>query len=1552
MKKHYHYLFVLIFFSFNAISQVQPPGNVNPSEPIEQGPIDPGPIDGGGPIGGGSGSPSSNISDLLYNEIFTPKIETPNVGGFKPVNFSTVSEYTGSVSISVPIYQIQIGEISVPIELNYLATGIKVDETASNVGQNWSLNAGGVVIKVIKGIEDFKVGIEGELPYDVNNRKLRFSKLGTAAVQGMKLKEVGWLMQNENISLNKYYDLAASSIDKIYTTGEMNYPFVKKDLSPDQFYVNAPGLSTSFTHRRDGSVLEIAFQGNKIATTIGQTPVIPLFSEFRDNNKFISDLRVFDGGPQRKLQGISKVEITNIVGTQYLFDQLDVNQYVNRDILNEYVTMPSSKDITSQEVMAYKLSKIKDFKGNEVLFEYEKYALNYPEYQKTSGFYVTNRNGDQLTQNLSSTEIRYPNLNRISKIIYVGGTVEFKYEEPRKDVPGDYALSTIVIKDINSNIIKSIKLEYDYMTSNNNCSEATCRRLRLLAVHETGKNNAVIPPHRFFYNDDIKLPERGSNITDYLGYANGPVSNEFNNVSSVNCGMCLIPPPKLYYSPNKKELSVSPFPIFDGSFITVGRSLEPSLAYTKAGVLTKVKYPTGGIEEFEYDLNDFYSSINRQNVKSGGLRVSIHKLIDTKGAIQVKKYNYLDASNNSSGILNNLPLLGIAHVYSEQLATNYLSLTNYALENGLILHTFTNSRSDFDIIEGSNVGYSRVLLKENADNGYVEKIFSTREDFPIENPLFTYKNYDKNKVEFGFNNGWRLPTSNNTQSLIGKLKYTRKYDKTNILIEETKNSYQYDIFDQITDKVGISRAEIFPSEVGDAESIDPDFAFYPSVYSSRNLTNETKTTTKYDQNKILNIISTTYDLKYSLPKSVESIVNESGSVTSLIKQTSYPYNFSTPLMTNLVTANRISEPVLLKTIRKTAETPEELNMQEVLYGTFTKGNKVLVLPRAVQTIKGIQTTSNQFEEKIQFHDYDKFGNSIESSKKDNTHTVYLWGYNYTKPIAKIENATYSQVMSSLGKSNSETLEYLQNYSEELLKNEIQKIRSNLGNAMVTSYIYKPLVGITSIIDPRGTLISYEYDDLNRLKKIKDQDQNIIEEYCYGYNGVLNDCQDQIKIPSNEDDNFVYDLDLQIKIGDYKLYKIPVTCGRGVSWEDKLPDGAEYKGRGILSLHDKLYFPNPSQIGIHYTPVYSPLSSEYTMLNLPYPATDYTCNFFAQRSGNAFELLGLDNAKFAGPYRVVELKWWMEIDGTKIEIPQLQEYSNVFFIPKCLEGTYGRIICSAKITSGYDRQDPIRKTINYIVKSDLIKLKSGLDDYDNVIAYYKLSAFDTYSGDVCSKTSGVGIGNNNVSTAIDPEHWKDTPWTIDNGVVVDSDFKIGIDKFKLYDIPVPAFLGIDFNWLGTTSPSLHPLFYFPRPISGIHGEEPFYGLHPFEAFIRFPYVMNSYRNFYVTKGGYKFDRNAIKQRIGNSSDYEYQWFLKLADTGQQIPVIRTLESKDLFFVPPALNGKKGKLICIATKMFDPAGTSLYFESENITFQQGLSNEDNLNYQAQFLDLEGL
>ncbi|MCS2956437.1 hypothetical protein NXX53_03005 [Bacteroides salyersiae] len=65
-----------------------------------------------------------------------------------------VSTYTGVPSVNIPIYTIQVGNYSLPISLNYHASGIKVAQEASWVGLGWSLSAGGAISRSICGNDD------------------------------------------------------------------------------------------------------------------------------------------------------------------------------------------------------------------------------------------------------------------------------------------------------------------------------------------------------------------------------------------------------------------------------------------------------------------------------------------------------------------------------------------------------------------------------------------------------------------------------------------------------------------------------------------------------------------------------------------------------------------------------------------------------------------------------------------------------------------------------------------------------------------------------------------------------------------------------------------------------------------------------------------------------------------------------------------------------------------------------------------------------------------------------------------------------------------------------------------------------------------------------------------------------------------------------------------------------------------------------------------------------------------------------------------------------
>jgi hypothetical protein len=65
-----------------------------------------------------------------------------------------VSFYTGIPDISIPLYTVKSGDLTLPISINYHGGGIKVEEQASSVGLGWALNAGGAITRTVRGKPD------------------------------------------------------------------------------------------------------------------------------------------------------------------------------------------------------------------------------------------------------------------------------------------------------------------------------------------------------------------------------------------------------------------------------------------------------------------------------------------------------------------------------------------------------------------------------------------------------------------------------------------------------------------------------------------------------------------------------------------------------------------------------------------------------------------------------------------------------------------------------------------------------------------------------------------------------------------------------------------------------------------------------------------------------------------------------------------------------------------------------------------------------------------------------------------------------------------------------------------------------------------------------------------------------------------------------------------------------------------------------------------------------------------------------------------------------
>ncbi len=228
--------------------------------------------------------------------------------------------------------------------------------------------------------------------------------------------------------------------------------------------------------------------------------------------------------------------------------------------------------------------------------------------------------------------------------------------------------------------------------------------------------------------------------------------------------------------------------------------------------------------------------------------------------------------------------------------------------------------------------------------------------------------------------------------------------------------------------------------------------------------------------------TTTSDGKTILTKTYypDDIIN----LTSLLGSESLTTNeFNAIQQLNKNNSHRITEPIQVETSKNGHKTIHRTN-----YKTWT--NNSLILPEFIQTAKG----STSLQNRINFKKYDTKGNPIEVSKTSDVIISYIWGYNKEYPIAKIENASNAEIASALGLSD--VMEF-QDLNETNLSS-INTLRNNLPRAMVTTYTYDPLIGITSITDPRGYTMTYIYDNFNRLKEVRDQDNMLAIDYEYHY----------------------------------------------------------------------------------------------------------------------------------------------------------------------------------------------------------------------------------------------------------------------------------------------------------------------------------------------------------------------------------------------------------------------------------------------------------------------
>ena len=279
--------------------------------------------------------------------------------------------------------------------------------------------------------------------------------------------------------------------------------------------------------------------------------------------------------------------------------------------------------------------------------------------------------------------------------------------------------------------------------------------------------------------------------------------------------------------------------------------------------------------------------------------------------------------------------------------------------------------------------------------------------------------------------------------------------------------------------------------------VDSRFTNY-EIYTGYNMPSKTVETYYHDSGDIVKTTTQKYDLDndnlidYYMPTSVEAVGSD-GVVSK--SNTTYVFNKAskTSAEQDLESKNALYLPLESESFKGT----ELLGKQYTVYNDSIWTG--LNVPEKVQASKG-----SNLEDRIIYNEYDSDGNILEVSKKDGTSIVYLYGYDNSLPIAKIENASFSDVPTSVytsiqNASNNDTSVSTENTLRSVLANlRDPSSCPDLTDAMITTFTYDPLVGVTSVTDPRGKTIYYNYDDYGRLQYVKDHEGKILSENEYNY----------------------------------------------------------------------------------------------------------------------------------------------------------------------------------------------------------------------------------------------------------------------------------------------------------------------------------------------------------------------------------------------------------------------------------------------------------------------
>jgi hypothetical protein len=1046
-------------------------------------------------ITGGVFSQAYKTPDLYKATPQNPNASSLGRYGTYPVNYNT-----GLAGISIPVWEVSSGKISFPVTINYHPSGVKVNDVSSWVGTGWSLIAGGNITRAVIGRPDeFQQGF-----LDPTNT------LRTAA-----------------------------TIDKAILT---DYNYLKdieygvKDAEPDRFAYKYPGGMGHFYYNRDKTtIINIPYDKEIIAPNLASNLI----------NITAKDGTIYRYG--KTLAGIDCLEY----GFVEVNNQSGCCSFPMNWLLTAIIS-PDKKDTVEFKYVAnggtYTADRIHSF----TLFT-----------ERQGSFVVLPMAG---TNSLAQKDIiNSYNEQKLSEIIFRNGKIVFETIQDRSDLANEKRLSSIKVysKDPVTGAflpVKTMNLFQSYFAGG--------ERLKLDSLYFAG-NTSEKQSHKFSYNSmplpsrlsyerdwwgyyngaignqNLIPPVHVQEGTGYLDFYTG--NNREVNPTYTQAGILnRIDYPtggytEFEYEPNKYLEGVT-------EKLAGGVRIKQIRSFTDAGKLASRKtlvYPYGQV-----NIGPLFSYLSQ--------RQTIQRFVDFSGT---------DGNGNALcpplGSWESVVLTSVSSNPSISLTDYdgnsifYNSVTEYdgdpVSHNGYTVYAYNNFSDNVvkyvppgkTFKENNLWRRSQLLSKSVMDKNGTLLLSLTNTYTDVKDTLFQ-------DVGLMVGTGFQESTYSCVGSSCGSCTPYNLVPKYNITNYSIKTGL----------KKMLSTTERIYDQSNPANNIIKTINY---AYSSSN--NEPSVVTTTDSKGDVISVKNIYAGDYTLPVSagstdVEGIKNLKnnniiGVPLEVYQQRTISGNPAKTLAANITNFDPSSpipkESFFLENLSPLSDfTPSSVSgtalikdsryASRVKFLQYDSRNNILQQQKTNDVIGSfvwdylssypIAEVSNALQADIAYTSFEADGKGnwnftglpqsdpatvtgkkvYDPANGQLTRTISTAGTYIVSYWSKTGARNVNAVAATTGRNIGGWIYY--EHKVVLAANgnvtvsgtgAIDELRLYPEKALMTTYTYEPLIGISTQCDANNRISYYNYDSFNRLVLIRDQDKNIIKKICYNYSGQLENC---------------------------------------------------------------------------------------------------------------------------------------------------------------------------------------------------------------------------------------------------------------------------------------------------------------------------------------------------------------------------------------------------------------------------------------------------------------